>query len=443
MHKIKEMLHKDSEDKDIKRDDDLKLHAHNDSDLKHSHGNKGEILKEENFQHGHTKHGEIEHGKTTSTTTREIVHEHGHSHSHSHDKHLHSGEKHTYYEREHLEGGNNLYREGVDPTLNREIVTETRHDGGVSRSVVDEGKIIKEKIKEVELHKVQPVIHRDREQKEIRHVVEPHQQFEVKDTHIAHREKDIDLGVRREASSLETSRSIGSAPQMESSREILATERQHQELPTKLEEHVHRKVEEHIHPVIYKETLKPKVTEEVHHLYETVKEKPIETYEVKDVRVHGDGSLNNAERAFFQEHTSRGINIDNSRALDHTHLKEHKHKHEHKHLKEHKHEHTHVQGDNLILNRGDNTNVGMTGHHQNIGAHHLPASAVEGGHNSAYDAALCNQCSGHQICSHSEKDAALMKKMNEKKIVQDDKLQDKEAKRLSKNKTSKKHSEVV
>eukprot|EP01087_Luapelamoeba_hula_P006142 TRINITY_DN16257_c0_g1_i1.p1 TRINITY_DN16257_c0_g1~~TRINITY_DN16257_c0_g1_i1.p1 ORF type:complete len:385 (-),score=84.73 TRINITY_DN16257_c0_g1_i1:25-1179(-) len=56
----------------------------------------------------------------------------------------------------------------------------------VSTVIVDKGKesvaeqpIIKETIKEVELHRVQPVVHRVREQTEIRHVIQPIMQKEV------------------------------------------------------------------------------------------------------------------------------------------------------------------------------------------------------------------------------------------------------------------------
>jgi hypothetical protein len=64
----------------------------------------------------------------------------------------------------------------------------------------------------------------------------------------------------------------------------------------------------------------------------------------------------------------------------------------------------------------------IIGHHQNIGAHHLPAGAVPAGHNTAYDAALYNQSAGNPVHSHSVRDAELMKKMDEKKMARDEKM---------------------
>jgi len=250
MHKIKEMLHKDSDsdsNKHIKEDKHHKSHDH-------------------------------------------VVH----------DAKLH--EKHTFHETKVVDGDNLNYKQGVDPTLNRDVNVH-QHSGGITKERVGEAKIVKEQVKEVELHKVQPVIHRDREQKEIRHIVEPHKEVEVHDTKIEHKEKDINLGTRHEASTIEPTRSVGVAPKIQSTREV-QIDRQHQDLPVQVQEHVHKKVEEHIHPVIYKEILKPKVTEETHHLYETVKETPVETYEIRDVQAHGDThSIHTAERQFLERHS--------------------------------------------------------------------------------------------------------------------------------------------
>jgi len=319
------------------------------------------------------------------------------------------------------------------------------------------------------------VIHRNREQKEIRHIVEPHKKTKIKDTKIHHRERDIDLGVRREASTLETSRDIGTAPHIEASREFLGRERQQQELPVRIEEHVHRKVEEHIHPVIYKEVLKPKVTEETHHIYEKVKERPIETYEVKDIaHSHGEG-LREAEREFFNRESSRGIVLGEGHSCDrdidshhhhkghehlhksHEHHKGHEHLHKsHEHQKGHEHHHKshdhdwkkhsgdyhkaeYISGPSIATTRQEP----IIGHHQNIGAHHLAAGAIPQGHNTAYDAALCNQCTSNEICSHSTRDADRMQKMNEKKIAKDQKLGDKQAKKMHKGSSHSKSVNVV
>jgi len=318
---------------------------------------------------------------------------------------------------------------------------------------------VKEKVKEVELHKVQPVIHREREQKEIRHVVQPHKEYEVKDTKIKHREKDIHVGVREADSTLETSRSLGEAPRLESSVKHLGKERQHQELPAVVEECVHKRVEEHIHPVIYKETLKPTVLEETHHIYETVKERPVETFEVREAIHHDKGHLMD-EKGFFDEYSRQGVNIDRDAEfrchknelregehVHHSHAQSHElrdaghsHKHEHAH---HSHElrdagqihtHEHAHHSHELIDAGhihthEHAHEQLMGHHQNIGMHHAPAGAVPIGHNTAYDAALYNTSpreGGAVVGGHSKKDQARMQALEEKKQLKQSKSGDKE-----------------
>eukprot|EP01087_Luapelamoeba_hula_P015800 TRINITY_DN476_c0_g1_i1.p1 TRINITY_DN476_c0_g1~~TRINITY_DN476_c0_g1_i1.p1 ORF type:complete len:970 (-),score=243.89 TRINITY_DN476_c0_g1_i1:22-2802(-) len=189
----------------------------------------------------------------------------------------------------------------------------SRHVLPTERHSVTMDKVIKESVKEVELHKVQPIVHREREQREIRHVVQPIAKHEVMDTEIVRKEKEFDLGTRSETSTMEVSRNIGHSPRIESSREYTGKETKHQELPTQVEEHVFRKIEEHVHPVVYKETLKPMVTEETHHVYETVKERPIETWTYRQGEVSAESSadqsrdLASAEQSFFDEYKNRGM----------------------------------------------------------------------------------------------------------------------------------------
>jgi len=246
-------------------------------------------------------------------------------------------------------------------------------------------------------------------------------------------------------------------------------------------------------------------------LYETVKEQPIETFEVPREMHYGD-HLRAAEREFFDKQTRRDISfsgdhshhtasreINTTHAHTHTHtlarsasplpsheLKGHhhsshhgehltgsdwvhkhadkfpdphhdskelgvskllkkakskknkeKHKHdkpEHQHLPSHQvgqvahmhthdpmpgtcpHTHTHVVPGTMAATEP------IVGHHQNIGAHHLPSTAIAGGHNRAYDAAICKDCAGN----HSAQDIALMQKRNEMKQQQDIKLSKKQ-----------------
>jgi len=208
--------------------------------------------------------------------------------------------------------------------------------------------------------------------------------------------------------------------------------------------------------------LKPKVKEETHHIYEKVKEAPIETYEVKEIGISRGEGLREAEREFFARESSRGIVLGEGHSCEcdiqrhghHTHA-QHAHSHEHVHTsslskeipqkikekahkvkdphkikkdKSHKHKHSEFKDPSLmhththapIHSHGMMAQEPIIGHHQNIGAHHLPAGAVPAGHNMAYDAALAQNSGG--MMSHGARDAALMNKMEEKKMMEGQKL---------------------
>jgi hypothetical protein len=238
-----------------------------------------------------------------------------------------------------------------------------------------------------------------------------------------------------------------------------------------VEEHVHKVVEEHVHPVIYKEVLRPKVLEETQHIYETVKESPIETYKVKDIG--GERGLHEklieAEREFFAHESARGVVCP-------IHHREHplhgEHIHEHRHVEplhaEHKHEHVHtlpkeIKKESPKLTKKKSPKLskkkspklskkkspklskkkhspelhkhdplkpavsapygttGVTraepiiGHHQNIGGHHLPSAVIPTGQNTAYDAALAQMPLSSR---HSERDKEMMRKMDEKHMAE-------------------------
>jgi len=82
----------------------------------------------------------------------------------------------------------------------------------------------------------------------------------------------------------------------------------------------------------------------------------------------------------------------------------------------------------------------LIGHHQNIGAHHLPAGAVPVGHNTAYDAAL--HSTKNETGMHSERDHDLMAKASEKhreEAKKEHKKAEKAVKEHKKEKKDKKH----
>jgi len=124
----------------------------------------------------------------------------------------------------------------------------------------------------------------------------------------------------------------------------MGTERRHQELPAHVVETVHTNVIEHVHPVVYKEVLKPRVVEETQQTYETVKERPITTYEVREMRHDNRPRKIMTERQFFEEFSHEGehnIPYDRYRAPEvvrHHQVVDERHVHDtypHEYVKEH------------------------------------------------------------------------------------------------------------
>ena len=142
-----------------------------------------------------------------------------------------------------------------------------------------------ERIREIEIEKVQPVVHIDREQTEIRQVVQPIIEKEVRPTLITKTAKEVELGVRQEkASGLPTpleGRSLGAAPAIQSKTEFLGVEKKREEFAPIVEETIHKKIIEQVTPVVEREVVIPHVIEQTKHIHETIQEKEVITHEIR------------------------------------------------------------------------------------------------------------------------------------------------------------------
>jgi len=129
-----------------------------------------------------------------------------------------------------------------------------------------------EKVQEVEITRVQPVIHRDRYRVELRQVIQPIVEKVTKAPII-----DIktpvteDLGTRveedeRSQSNLKPSLpkgvQLGPAPVVESRSEREVVERRTEELPPRIEEAVHQKIIQQVFPIVLKEVVLPNLSVE-------------------------------------------------------------------------------------------------------------------------------------------------------------------------------------
>jgi hypothetical protein len=140
-----------------------------------------------------------------------------------------------------------------------------------------------ETIRHVEIEKVQPVIHRQREQTEIKQVIQPIEKKVVAPSSLTVKEEEhIDLGRREEQpSQMPLEGTPGEAPLVTSKVEKVGTEKHIAVAQPKVTEVLRKNIVEQIQPVILQETVVPHVTEQTQHFYEKVVEKPVVTHEIK------------------------------------------------------------------------------------------------------------------------------------------------------------------
>jgi len=138
--------------------------------------------------------------------------------------------------------------------------------------------IVKEYVKEAELNKIQPIIHRKRKTKEIRHSIQAsaglnRRETVIEDTKYMYVDTNIRLPDRVDVeSTIVPTRAIGHAPIIESSTRVV-TRTEVVTLPPIIEEEVRRTIIEHIHPVIIQSRAADE-KEVVHELYESLQELP-------------------------------------------------------------------------------------------------------------------------------------------------------------------------
>lgn len=133
--------------------------------------------------------------------------------------------------------------------------------------------VVQEVVKPGVREEIQPVIHRDREQLEIREEIQPIYEKTVRPTLVE--ERQLAPETRAEVRT-------GVMPVIaEGPRSNVVVEREHVEVMTKapiVEETVHRKIIEEVQPVIHRETIAPRVIKEIQPIYEKVVEAPVVTY---------------------------------------------------------------------------------------------------------------------------------------------------------------------
>jgi len=139
--------------------------------------------------------------------------------------------------------------------------------------------VVQEVIKPGVREEIQPVIHREREQLELREEILPIYEKSVQPTIVE--ERQLAPEIRPELR-------LGAMPVMQPGPVgSVVTEREHVETvmrPAIVEEVVHKKIIEEVQPVIHRETIAPRVIRETKPIYEKVIEAPVVTYETLPAR---------------------------------------------------------------------------------------------------------------------------------------------------------------
>lgn len=131
--------------------------------------------------------------------------------------------------------------------------------------------------------RVQPIVHIDREQTEVRQVLQPVTEKEVKPTQVTQKTTAVDLGTRYELpTNIPKGSNVGAAPNIESQTEFLGVERRREEFKPIVKETVHKTVIEEVIPVVEREVVVPHVIEQTKHIHEEIKEKPVVTHEIRE-----------------------------------------------------------------------------------------------------------------------------------------------------------------
>jgi len=140
-----------------------------------------------------------------------------------------------------------------------------------SVSVIERVPVINEIVREMEREVVQPVINREREQVEIHQVTQPLHQREIRPTIV----EQMTLPEEERPVVREQPRSVA-PPQMplQSTSVLAPTVRQVFQQQPIVEEVVHKTVREEIQPVLYRETIVPRVIQETKPIYEKIVEAP-------------------------------------------------------------------------------------------------------------------------------------------------------------------------
>lgn len=166
-------------------------------------------------------------------------------------------------------------------SLKREEIREGIHTIASTREPVNLVKVPKEAVVQEHIHpvekvEVQPIVHRERQQMEVRQIVQPMAEREVLPAVVQEKELPSQfIGDFVEADKASQEKYVQGAMRYESSVDVDGVRRMRIVKEPIVEEVIKKTIIEEVQPVIHKETIAPVVIKETLPLYEKVVEAPV------------------------------------------------------------------------------------------------------------------------------------------------------------------------
>jgi len=135
--------------------------------------------------------------------------------------------------------------------------------------------VVHDKILPSQLTEVQPVVHRDIEQTEVREVLQPMKERDIAPTQIQHMELPAQRFEARASDAAFQAQYREATTRIRSDTITAPLVVENIERPALVEEVIHKKIVEEVQPVLYREVLRPTVIEATKPIYEHVVEAPI------------------------------------------------------------------------------------------------------------------------------------------------------------------------
>jgi len=195
----------------------------------------------------------------------------------------------------------------IQPPVVQQNVQTVLVDPIVDRSVVEKPVIVKERFVPEEMIEIQPIIHRDRELREVHEVVQPLKEREVMATKVV----QATLANEIRAPIIESDANFQTQMREANTRFVPTTEyaplkTETIQKPVIVQEHIHKTIVEEIQPILYKETVVPVLIKETQPIYEKIVEAPVIFNEQREVRELGTRFIQTS-----LNETQRGVELQN------------------------------------------------------------------------------------------------------------------------------------